>query len=139
LLAIGVVAGNWILVYALYFVFGEFKLRPSSLFSAPQNVTEFIALALVLGGAGFFEEIEYRGYILRQVLSLTGSKSFAIAVQAVLFAVAHGLDQTLVGLTAKFAFGWVLGEVAIRRRSLLPGMLAHSMNNLLALLLRVLL
>ena len=132
LLVIGVVAGNWIMVSALYAIFGKFSLHPSQLFRTPHGIAEHVAVALVLGGAGFFEEIEFRGYLLRQALSLTGSKSFAIAVQAFFFSVAHGLDQTLVGFAAKFAFGWVLGEVAVRRRSLLPGMVIHATNNLLA-------
>lgn len=132
LLVIEVVAGNWIGVSALYTLFGAFSLRPSRLFSNPQGIAENVAVAFVLGAAGFFEEIEFRGYLLRQALSITGSKSFAIAVQAFFFSVAHGLDQTLVGFFAKFAFGWVLGEIAVRRRSLLPGMVAHTTNNLVA-------
>lgn len=74
-----------------------------------------------------FEEIAFRGFILGVLRKI--DDRFAIVVSAFLFGIAHGnLEQ------APFAFilGLFLGVLVIKTNSLLPGMMIHFVNNLIA-------
>ncbi len=60
-----------------------------------------------------------------QLSALTGQVPLAIAVQALLFGIAHGEQGAWA--VARFAlYGLALGWVAATRRSLLPTMLCHA-------------
>lgn len=69
-----------------------------------------------------------RGYLLRQLNHFVSINS-AVVIQAVVFAALHGFDQSVGGAASKFVVGGFLGLLAVQRKSLLPGMIAHGCLN----------
>ena len=94
-----------------------------------------IALATVVG-APFFEEIFFRGVLLRSLARLFGhwggwvGPGLAIALSGLLFGLAHAESLQLLGLAV---FGVVLGTVSYRTGRLGMNIVAHGAFNLLAL------
>jgi membrane protease YdiL (CAAX protease family) len=86
----------------------------------------FVWLALAWT-AGFCEELVFRGYLMRQFGSWTGSRAAGLILQGVAFGLAHGY-QGMAMLTI-MAEGWVLGLLASWRKSLRPGMLSHGVQD----------
>jgi membrane protease YdiL (CAAX protease family) len=87
--------------------------------------------ALMLGAvvlAGICEELLFRGMLLR-LLSLGGRWGPAIMVTAFGFSLFH-LD--IIGLLPRTVMGIYFGLLVWRSGSILPAMLAHGINNLLA-------
>ncbi len=88
-------------------------------------------LALLLAVVGVIapltEETFFRGALLRAAGSEWG-QSAGVFVSALAFAVIHpGIPEMLVPY---LGIGYVLGKLAVIRRSLLPCVIAHSLNNL---------
>jgi CAAX protease family protein len=79
-----------------------------------------VAIAVAFG-----EELVYRGYLQTQLAAFTGRPAVAIALQGILFGIAHADQGPWVALRFA-AYGIGLGALARRRRSLIPGMLAHA-------------
>lgn len=95
---------------------------------APQNGLEawaFLAAALT---AGFVEEFVFRGYIQRQCQALCGSTILASALQVIIFTSGHSY-QGWVRLVPVLLIGVLLTIVALWRRTLLPGMIAHGLGD----------
>jgi membrane protease YdiL (CAAX protease family) len=94
-----------------------------------------IAVATVVG-APFFEELFFRGVILRALARLFGNwggwvgPGLAIVVSGVLFGLAHAESLQLLGLGV---FGVILGIVSYRTGRLGMNMVAHAAFNGLAL------
>jgi len=89
-----------------------------------------IALWIVLSlSAGFAEELVFRGYLQRQFHALTGSASIALLLQAALFGVSHGY-QGMFACARICVFGLLFGLLALGRRSLRPGMVAHAWTDI---------
>ncbi|MFT8680613.1 MULTISPECIES: CPBP family intramembrane glutamic endopeptidase [Gluconacetobacter] len=81
--------------------------------------------------AGVVEELAFRGLLQRQIAYLSGATWIGVVAQAVLFGAAH-LYQGPV-LAAQIAvFGLLFGIVAALRGSLVPGMVAHGLEDALA-------
>jgi membrane protease YdiL (CAAX protease family) len=76
--------------------------------------------------AGSCEELIYRGYLQRQLWSLTQSLSVAILLQAIIFATAH-LYQGWRPAMLTGVFGLAFGLLAAWRKSIVPGAIAHSL------------
>ncbi|HET6899219.1 MAG TPA: CPBP family intramembrane glutamic endopeptidase, partial [Vicinamibacteria bacterium] len=88
------------------------------------------ALWIVLSlSAGFCEEITFRGYFQRQFEACTHRPAVALAMQAVLFGIAHAY-QGLPSVLAIAGYGVVFGALALWRGSLRPGMVAHALTDL---------
>ncbi|MEP7122895.1 MAG: CPBP family intramembrane glutamic endopeptidase [Byssovorax sp.] len=90
---------------------------------------------LVWAGAsiivGSCEELVFRGYFRIQLGAFTGRAWAAIVLQAAIFGVAHA--QQGAASAARIAiYGLLLGLVAQRRRSILPGAVAHIATDLLS-------
>jgi len=81
-------------------------------------------LFYVVIGAPLTEELLFRGLLLR-TLQRTG-RTFAIVASALLFAMLHG---NFIQSVPTFFIGLVLGYVAVRCGSILPGILIHMINN----------
>lgn len=94
----------------------------------PKTLPQFFCFFALLTSAGFFEELICRGYLLRQLNHFVSINS-AIVIQAVIFAALHGFDQSVGGTVDKFVAGGFLGLLAVQRKSLLPGMIAHGCFN----------
>jgi membrane protease YdiL (CAAX protease family) len=93
---------------------------------APHTWIDLLGWIPIACTAGFTEEIIFRGYLYRQFHALTGSPRVALIAQAALFSLAHGFDQSMASLVAKFIMGLSFGFLAISRKSLLPGILGHA-------------
>jgi membrane protease YdiL (CAAX protease family) len=93
-----------------------------------QNTVEalaFLALALT---AGFVEEFVFRGYIQRQCHALCGSMVVASILQLIIFTQGH-LYQGWIRLVPVLLIGVVVTIVALWRKSLIPGMIAHGLGD----------
>ena len=94
-----------------------------------------IGIATVVG-APFFEELFFRGVVLRALARIFGrwggwvGPGLAIVVSGVLFAMAHAESLQLLGLSI---FGVILGVVSYRTGRLGMNIVAHASFNLLAL------
>ena len=89
------------------------------------DVPYYLLLAL---SAGICEEIIFRGYFQAQFLAWTKNSTAALTIQAFISGAAHGYQgfkhMLIIGV-----FGWLFGLLALWRRSLLPGMMAHAMQD----------
>ena len=79
------------------------------------------------------EELAFRGYILSG-LERTYSKGTAILLSALLFGFLHVLLSLFQQLFGATLLGLVLGLIAVKSRSLWPGVLFHFVNNTLGVL-----
>jgi sodium transport system permease protein len=79
------------------------------------------------------EEFAFRGYILTG-LERTYQKGTAILLSALLFGFLHVLLSLFQQLFGATLLGLVLGLIAIKSRSLWPGVLFHFLNNALGLI-----
>lgn len=99
----------------------DFSLRELN----PITVTLYLLSLLVV--APIFEEILFRGFVLR-ALQRYGN-IFAIAVSSICFGLYHGnLSQfvpTAIGAC-------IMGYIAVKSNSLIPGMVIHLINNLIS-------
>jgi uncharacterized protein len=94
----------------------------------PKNVFQLVVwLVLTTTCGGFCEEIIFRGYLTQQFSAWTGSVRLAIFLQGVIFGLGHGFYGT--AMFAIMVHGWLLGMLAYWRKSLLPGMLAHGLQD----------
>ncbi len=86
-------------------------------------------------GAPFFEELFFRGVLLRSLARLFGDiggfvgPALAIIVSGVLFGLAHAESLQLLGLAV---FGIILSLVSYRTGRLGMNMVAHATFNLMA-------
>jgi membrane protease YdiL (CAAX protease family) len=95
------------------------------------------SLAIVVAiSAGVCEEIVFRGYLQRQFRALTGSAPIAVLLQAVVFGVPHVYQGTRLAAMVCL-YGILFGVLALWRRSLRPGILAHAWSDIAARLLRI--
>ena len=90
----------------------------------PHSDAAKVGWVLVAASVGFSEEVVYRGYLQTQLTAITGRIFLGIALQAVLFGVAHG-NQGLGAVVRIGLYGLALGVLAQGRRSLIPGILCH--------------
>jgi CAAX protease family protein len=97
----------------------------------PRRAVE-IALWVALSiSAGVCEEVVFRGYFQKQFESLTNSPSIALVMQAALFGVAHGY-QGLPSCLKIALYGVLFGALALWRKSLRPGIIAHAWTDISA-------
>lgn len=90
-----------------------------------------LPLALLIGGfPAVCEELLFRGY-LQSRLTTRFNGTFGVLVASLLFAAFH-IDP--VQVLAVFPIGLWMGFITFRSGSLVPAMIAHFLNNLLAVL-----
>ena len=112
----------------LYYFLGRWNSNTG--FLLPKTFSESIAWIAVSLAAGFCEELVYRGYLQRQLWSLTRSLPLALGLQAVVFGCGHiyqGWKPALI--TA--VYGLIFGLVTAWRRSIVPGAIAHAVVDIL--------
>ena len=106
---------------------------------APANGREIAAWIVVCIIAGIVEEIVFRGYLQRQFTAWAkGAVSAGVAGSALLFGSAHGY-QGARSMVLLCVFGVLFSLLALFRRSLRAGMIAHSWQDICAGLLLALL
>lgn len=127
-------AGLSFFVIALDAVLTRILAAPESVFGhalLPVTPADRAAWCLFAVAAGVGEELVYRGYLQKQLAALSQRPGLGLALQALLFGIAHGEHGGAV--VARFAlYGALFGVLAVVRRSLLPGMLAHVAIDLYA-------
>ena len=106
----------------LHLNFDATAMLPHSAF----ELAAWIALAMT---AGFCEELIFRGYLTHQFVGWTGSPLLAIALQGIVFGLVHAYQGKVMIIIV--LIGWLFGALAWWRRSLLPGMLAHGLQDTL--------
>jgi membrane protease YdiL (CAAX protease family) len=93
-----------------------------------QNSTEALAFLTLALTAGFAEEFVFRGYMQRQFQALCGNTLLASVLQVLVFTQGH-FYQGWTRLVPVVLIGAVLTAVALCRKSLVPGMLAHGFGD----------
>jgi uncharacterized protein len=91
----------------------------------PTEIAVYLALTL---SAGFCEEVIFRGYLQRQFTVLSRSSAGGIVLQGIAFGAGHGYQGWKFMLVIA-VFGVTFGLLAVWRRSLRPGMLAHFLQD----------
>jgi CAAX protease family protein len=143
LVGIPIGVGGQILVALIYVPIAQHVHNFNQQFNAPsQRLTggSHGAGYLVIGictvvGAPFFEELFFRGVLLRSLTRLFGDvgrwvgPTLAIVVTGVLFGLAHAESLQLLGLAV---FGVILSFIAYRTGRLGMNMVAHATFNLMA-------
>ena len=100
----------------------------------PQTSNEILVWIALSIAAGVCEEAIYRGYLQRQITALTRSVPAGIFLSAAAFGAAHayqGLPRASVIALSALLFGLL----AQWRRTVRPGMIAHSLQDAVAPLL----
>jgi membrane protease YdiL (CAAX protease family) len=127
LVDVALAAEGWLLVHAfeVAVVYLHGARTPAAVASMlPSTWLERLAWVVVSISAGFCEELVYRGYLQRQLAAFTRRPALALALQAILFGVAHA-EQGLGSAARLAVYGLGLGALARWRRSLWPGIVCH--------------
>ncbi len=99
---------------------------------APANGREIAAWIVVCIIAGVVEEMIFRGYLQRQFTAWAkGAVAAGVAGSALLFGAAHGY-QGARSMVLLCVFGVLFSLLALFRRSLRAGMIAHSWQDICA-------
>jgi membrane protease YdiL (CAAX protease family) len=105
---------------------------------APQGTVTMVLWIGVSTVAGLVEEILFRGYFQRQVGALAGNIYLGLLGSAIIFGAGHGYEGTR-RMVLIAVYGALFGLLAIWRKSLRPGMMAHAWHDAFAgIVLRVL-
>ena len=105
------------------------EMRRTVGFLAPHNGTELLAWMAVCLTAGFCEEVIFRGFFQRQFSALLRTPWAGVVLQGVLFGASHGYQGTR-HMAQLAVFGILFGILALWRRSLRPGMIAHAWQDI---------
>jgi len=97
----------------------------------PRTALEVVVWLFVCVTAGFCEELVFRGYVQRQLLAFTGSVTAAVLGQALVFAVMHAY-QGWRAVAQIAVMGVLFGLLAVWRRTLRVGMIAHGWQDIWA-------
>jgi len=100
----------------------------------PQTSLELVLWMLVSLAAGICEEAVYRGYLQRQFSALCRNVPAGIVLSAAAFGAGH-LYQGIVRAAVIAVSGVLFGWFAYWRKSLRPGMVAHTLQDAVAPLL----
>ena len=88
-------------------------------------------LLLMAVAPAIIEELAYRGFILSGLEGMR-NRWQAILISSILFGLAHfAIQQAII----TFVIGMILGVIAIKTRSLIPGMIYHATHNSITVLL----
>jgi hypothetical protein len=97
----------------------------------PQGGLESAVFLLLTITAGICEETIFRGYLQQQFAGWTHSAALGIALQGILFGAYHA-PLGLVSMITNAVCGALLyGTLVAWRRSLRPGMIAHTLGDAL--------
>jgi len=119
------IAINWSYVAALGALIGAEDV------AGPAPGPLWLALLTTAALTPLLEEWLCRGVLLVACARLMGDRS-ALLVTSALFALLHGLEAYVLSVPHRFASGLVFGWLRLRSGSLVPGVIAHAVNNALA-------
>lgn len=104
-------------------------------FLLPHGGREIALWVCVSISAGICEEAVYRGYLQRQFMALTKNVTLGILLSAAVFGLAHSYQGFRRAAVVTIG-GAMSGVLAHWRKTVRPGMFAHSFQDLLALIIR---
>ncbi|MGB7135153.1 MAG: type II CAAX endopeptidase family protein, partial [Acidobacteriaceae bacterium] len=132
----GAAAVFWIMAMAILAAIGvalrllHFSVPQKTLMAlAPRTGMEMALWVCLSATAGFCEELAFRGYFLRQFGSIAGGMWTGVVCSSLLFGISHGYEGA-AGMIAITAYGAMFCVLAIVRRSLRPGMIAHTWHDI---------
>jgi membrane protease YdiL (CAAX protease family) len=138
LLDVGIAAGFWIIAYGTLIGLGLALglAKPGQIDSAkklagmlaPHTLPGLGLFVLLSITAGFVEEIIFRGYLQRQFAVLSGNIYVGLVGSALVFGAGHGYEG-IRRMILIFVFGTMFGVLALWRKSLRPGMMAHGWHD----------
>jgi len=96
---------------------------------APQSPLQMLLWIALSASAGFVEEFVFRGYFLRQFASPLHQLWLGVIASSLLFGCSHAYEGA-AGMIAITAYGALFCGLAILRRSLRPGMIAHAWHDI---------
>jgi membrane protease YdiL (CAAX protease family) len=102
----------------------------------PRRAIDVSLWILLSVSAGICEELVFRGYFERQLAAFAHSRGIALVLQALLFGISHGYQGFQACLRIA-AYGALLGGLALWRGSLRPGMITHTLTDVLAGVFRI--
>jgi membrane protease YdiL (CAAX protease family) len=102
----------------------------------PRGALEILLWIAVSISAGICEEFVFRGYFQKQFEAFTHRAWMALLLQSLLFGISHGY-QGIEACVRIAIFGFLYGLLALWRKSLRPGMMAHAWSDILSGLFRL--
>lgn len=96
---------------------------------APHSAAEMLLWIALSLSAGFVEEFVFRGYCLRQFSSPLHQLWVGLIASSLLFGCSHAYEGA-AGMIAITVYGAMFCGLAILRRSLRPGMMAHAWHDI---------
>jgi len=94
----------------------------------PHTILENAAFLLLALTAGICEEMIFRGYLQQQLTAWTRNAAAGIALQGILFGVAHAYQGSMMMIVIA-VYGCMYGAFAYWRKSLRPGIIAHFLQD----------
>ena len=91
-----------------------------------EGVKRVVILLSVAGLPAIFEELSFRGVLQPLLIRATGSAFWGIALTAIVFSAIH---FQFYGFLPRMLLGLLFGWLAYRSSSIIPGMIAHFLNN----------
>lgn len=126
------VAGGFLIlsnvVLAIFVYVLKASKNPAIRAIAPHGRTEVIVYLLLSLTAGICEEIIFRGYLQKQFTAITRSAVAGLLIQGVIFGIGHAY-QGIRFVPIIAAYGCLFGLLALWRRSLRPGIIAHFLQD----------
>ena len=95
---------------------------------APTTGVEMVLFLVLSISAGICEELVFRGYLQQQCARASGRTWIGVAIAALIFGCAHGYEG-VAGVLLITAYGAMFGVLAIYRRGLRTGMIAHAWHD----------
>jgi uncharacterized protein len=95
---------------------------------APVTVAEMMLFLVLSISAGFCEELVFRGYLQQQFARMGRSIWTGVLLSALVFGGAHGYEG-IAGMVLIAAYGAMFGVLALLRRGLRTGMIAHAWHD----------
>jgi membrane protease YdiL (CAAX protease family) len=137
---LGVALGYWGIALITLALLGNLLVKVSGSHIDPQKIGDVtqkltpvtgieMLLFLVLSiSAGVCEELVFRGYLQQQFARMGHRVWVGVALSALVFGAAHGYEG-VAGVLLIAAYGAMFGVLALLRRGLRTGMIAHAWHD----------
>jgi membrane protease YdiL (CAAX protease family) len=137
---LGVALGYWAVALIVLALLGNVLVKISGSHIDPQKIGDVtqkltpvtgieMLLFLVLSvSAGICEELVFRGYLQQQFARMSHRIWAGVALSALVFGGAHGYEG-IAGMLLITAYGAMFGVLALLRRGLRTGMIAHAWHD----------
>ena len=96
---------------------------------APRTAQEMLLWIALSCSAGIAEEFAFRGYLLHQFAAPAHALWLGVVASSLIFGIAHAYEGA-AGMIAIGVYGALFCGLAILRRTLRPGMIAHAWHDI---------